>query len=97
MSFLWNMFSWFKREKAIPLGKILPGQIPGFMGSPYFQLATIIEQWGPLRVVDNMSPFRLTEYFQGLHMDILTTRERQMAASIVAWSLLTALNQAEMR
>ena len=44
-----------------------------------------------------MSPFRMVDYFQGLHRDILITKERQLATSTVAWSLLHALNQAEKR
>ena len=60
---------------------MIPGQIPGFLGSPYYQLATIIEKWGPLRTMGNISPVRMTEYFQGLDRDILTTEERQLAAS----------------
>ena len=44
-----------------------------------------------------MSPFRMVDYFQGLHRDILITKERQLAASTVAWPLLHALNQAEKR
>ena len=44
-----------------------------------------------------MSPFRMADYFQGLHRDILITKERQLATSTVAWPLLHALNQAEKR
>ena len=44
-----------------------------------------------------MSPFRMADYFQGLDRDVLITKERQLAASTVAWPLLHALNQAEKR
>ena len=44
-----------------------------------------------------MSPFRMADYFQGLDRDVLITKERQLAASVVAWPLLHALNQAEKR
>lgn len=44
-----------------------------------------------------MSPFHVVDYFQGLHRDILITKEWQLAASTVAWPLLHALNQAEKR
>lgn len=69
--------------------------IPGFLGSPYYQLATFIEKWGPLRGMGDTSPFRTAEYCQGLDKDILVTKERQLAASTVAWPLLNALYQAE--
>ena len=82
---------------ATPLDKIIPGEIPGFLGSPYYELATIIEKWGPLRVMRNISLFRMAEYFQGLEKDVLITKERQLAASTVAWPLLNALNQTEKR
>ena len=39
-----------------------------------------------------MSPFHMADYFQGLHRDILITKEWH-----VAWPLLHALNQAEKR
>jgi len=42
-------------------------------------------------------PFCMEDYFHGLHRDMLITKERQLAASIVAWPLLHALNQAEKR
>ena len=45
----------------------------------------------------NISPFHVTDYFLGLSKDILITKEWQLAASTVAWPLLNALNQAEMR
>ena len=80
-----------------PLDKMIPGQIPGFLGSPYYELMAIIEKWGPLWVIGNMSPFHMADYFQGLHRDILITKEWQLAASTVAWPLLHALNQAEKR
>ncbi|SGA02984.1 Uncharacterised protein [Chlamydia abortus] len=44
----------------------------------------------------DISPFRTAEYCQGLDKDILVTKERQLAASTVAWPLLNALYQAEM-
>ena len=80
-----------------PLDKMIPGEIPGFLESPYYELATIIEKWGPLRVRRNISLFHTAEYFQGLEKDVLITKERQLAASMVAWPLLHALNQAEKR
>ena len=87
----------FKGENTAPLDKIIPGQMPGFAGSPYYELSTIIEKWGPLCVVGNVSPYRLADYFQGLGNGTLVTRERQFAASTVAWPLLNALNNAEIR
>jgi len=71
MSFLWSFYKWVKRANTILLDKMIPGQIPLFLGSPYYQLATIIEKWGPLRTLGNISPVRLTEYFKGLDKDIL--------------------------
>ena len=76
---------------------MIPGQIPEFLGSPYYELATIIEKRGPQRIIGSMSPFRMADYFQGLHRDILIIREWQLATSTVAWPLLHALNQAEKR
>ena len=81
-----------------PLDKMIPGQIPGFLGSPYYKLKTSIEKWGPLCVMGNISPFCMAEYFRGLDKDILyITKERQLVASTVVWPLLNALNQAEIR
>lgn len=97
MSFLWDFYKWVKGENNTPLEKMIPGQIPGFEGSPYYELATIIEKWGPLRVMGNISPYRMADYFQGLGKDVLNTKERQLAASMVAWPLLTALNHADVR
>lgn len=97
MSFVWKIFNWYKGEKTTPLGTCLPGQIPGFEASPYYQLATIIEQWGPLRVPNNMDAYCLTDYFLGLQKDILITKEKRMAASMAAWPLLNALNRAEIK
>ena len=39
----------------------------------------------------------MADYFHGLHRDMLIMKERQLAASVVAWPLLHALNQAEKR
>jgi len=80
-----------------PLDKMIPGQIPGFLASPSYEVAPLIEKWGPLRVIENMSPFCMADYFHGLHRDMLIMKERQLAASVVAWPLLHALNQAEKR
>jgi len=80
-----------------PLDKMIPGQIPGFLASPYYEVAPHFEKWDPLWVIENMSPFCMADYFHGLHRDMLITKERQLAASIVAWPLLHALNQAEKR
>ena len=52
---------------------------------------------GPLSVVGNVSPYCLADYFQGLGKDILVTRERQLAASTMAWLLLNALSNAKIR
>jgi len=38
----------------------------------------------------------MVDYFHGLSKDILVTKEQQLAASVVAWPLLNALNQAKM-
>jgi len=43
------------------------------------------------------SPSLTADYFHRLSKDMLVTKERQLAASTVAWPLLIALNQAEMR
>lgn len=48
------------------LDETIPGQIPGFLGSPYYELATTIEKWGPLHVMKNTSPFHMADYFHGL-------------------------------
>ena len=98
MCFLWNLYKWVRGENITPLDKMIPGQIPEFLGSPYYELATIIEKWGPLRVMGNISPFHMADYFlEGLSKDVLITKERQLAAFAVAWPLLNALNQAEIR
>jgi len=76
---------------------MIPGQIPEFLGSPYYELATIIEKWGPLGVMGNISPFCMADYFHRLSKDILVIKEQQLSASTVAWPLLNVLNQAEMR
>lgn len=85
-------------KRTLPsLDKMIPGQIPGFLGSPYYELETIIEKWGPLCVIGNISPCCLVDYCQGLSKDILIIKEQQLVASTVAWPLLNALNQAEIR
>ena len=45
MSFLWGLYKQMGGN-AIPLDKMIPGQIPGFLGSPYYELVTIIEKMG---------------------------------------------------
>ena len=75
---------------------MIPGQIPGFVGSPCYELAVITEKWSPLCVVGNISPHCMADYFQGLNKDMLIMEERQLASK-VAWLLLNALNHAEMR
>ena len=79
MTFLNNFMGWFGRGKASPISEVLPGHIPGFLGSPYHGIACIIEKWGPLRDAGNVqeSPARLAEYFSSLNKNVLTTRERQ--------------------
>ena len=42
------------------------------------------------------SPSLTADYFHRLSKDMLVTKERQLAASTVAWPLLIALNQLEM-
>jgi len=64
--------------------KMVPGQIPGFLGSPYYELSAIVKKCSPLHVMASISPFHMVEYFQDLDKDILITRERQLAASTVA-------------
>jgi len=88
---------WIRGENTTPLDKMIPGQILGFLGSPYYELAPLIEKWGPLWVIESMSLFCMADYFHGLHRDMLIMKERQLAASVVAWPLLHALNQAEKR
>jgi len=97
MFFLSNAFKWIKGENITPLDKTIPGQIPGFLGSPYYALATIVEKWCPLWVTGNISsPSHMADYCHGLDKDVLVTKECQLAASTVAWPLLNALNQTEM-
>lgn len=97
-SFLWKVFKWVKGESITPLNKTIPVHIPGFLGSPYYELASIIEKWGPLRVTGNISsPSRMLDYFHGLDKAILVTKEHHLAAFTVAWPLLNTLNRAEMR
>ena len=84
-------------EHYSPLDKMIPGQIPGFLESPYYKLVTIAEKMDRLPIIGNIFPFRVVVYFHGLSKDILITKERQLAASMVAWPLLNALNQAEIR
>ena len=76
---------------------MIPGQTPGFLGSPYYVLATITKKRGFLRVMGNSPPCRAETRFHGLSKDILVTKEWWLAASTVAWLLLNALNQTEMR
>lgn len=38
---------WFGWRKTDPLSEVLPGQILGFLGSPYHGIASIVEKWGP--------------------------------------------------
>ena len=97
MSFLWNLYKWVRGKNTTPLHKMIPGQIPGFLGSPCYELATTIEKWDHLHVMGNISLFHMVEYFQGLNKDIIIIKEWQLAASTVAWPLLNALNQAEIR
>ena len=44
MFFLWNIYKWVRGENVAPLDKMIPGQIPGFFQSPYYELATILEK-----------------------------------------------------
>ena len=85
MSFLWGLYKQIGGRTIPALDKMITGQILGFLGSPYYKLVTIIEKWGPLQVIGNMSPFCMVNYFQGLDRDILITKEWQLAASTVAW------------
>jgi len=48
MSFLWNFYEWVRGENTTPLDKMIPGQILGFLGFPYYELVTIIYKWGSL-------------------------------------------------
>lgn len=85
-------------EHYRPPDKTIPRQIPGFWGSPHYELVTIIEKWSPLWVMGNIPfPSCMADYFNGLSKDILVTKEHRLDASPVAWPLLIALNQAEMR
>jgi len=45
----------------------------------------------------NISPYCMVDYMQGLSKDILITKEWQLAASTVAWTLLNSLNQTKIR
>ena len=95
MSFIWNVFKWVK-ENITLLDKTIPGHIPGFLGSPYYELVIIIEKWGSLQVTGNISsPSPMADYFCGLDHDILITKEHQRATSTMAWPLSNALNQVE--
>ena len=95
MSFLKGLYKWIRGGDITPLEDMIPGEIPGFWGSPYYELATTIEKWGPLRLMGNTSPTLMADYFHALGKDVLTTPERQLAASTVAWPLLDALNKAD--
>ena len=59
------------------MSEVLPGHIPGFLGSLYHGIACIVEKWGPLRDAGNVqeSPARLAEYFSSLNKNVLTARE----------------------
>jgi len=94
MTFLNNFIGWFGQGKANPISEVLPGHIPGFLGSPYHRIACIVEKWGPLWDGGNgqESSACLADYFSSLKKNVLTTRERQLAASMVAWPLPMALN-----
>jgi len=84
-------------ENIASLDKTIPGLISAFLGSPHYELATIIGKWGPLHVTGSTSStFPMTDYFHELNKDILVTKEHQLAAPTVVWLLLNALNQAEM-
>ena len=91
MSFLWNVFKWIQGENITPLDKTIPGRIPGFLESPYYEHAAIIGKWGPLRVTENISsPSYAVDYFHGLDKDILVLKECHLTASTMAWPLLNA-------
>jgi len=94
VSLLWGLYELIRGKNSTPLDKMIPEQILGFL---CYKLAAIIEKWGPLRVIGNMFPFCMADYFQGLHRNILITKEWQLATSTLAWPLLHALNQAEKR
>ena len=75
MTFLNNFMGWFGRGKASPISEVLPGHIPGFLGSPDHRIVCIVEKGGPLRDGGNVqeSPARLAEYFSSLNKNVLTT------------------------
>lgn len=89
MAFLLNVFKWVKGEKIGPIDKTLLRHIPGFLGSPYYELATIAEKWGHLWGNGNIfqSPSCMVKYFYGLDKGILVKEEQQLAVSTVAWPL----------
>jgi len=42
--FFWNVFKWAKAKKVTTLDKTIPGHIPGFLGSVYYELVVITEK-----------------------------------------------------
>lgn len=87
IAFLLNIFKWVKGEKIVPLDKTLPGHIPGFLGLPYYEIATIVEKCGPLQDSGNIfqSPSLMAEYF--CELDILIMKEWQLTAFTAARAL----------
>jgi len=68
-------------ETVTAQDKTIPQQIPGFLGSSYYELATAIEKCGRLCVMDECE---MGKCFHRLSKDILVTKEQQLAASTVA-------------
>ena len=95
MAFLNDIRGWFGQTKTSPLGEFLPEHIPGFLGSPYHRVASVIEKWCPLRDGGNVEeyPACLAEYFNTFSKDVLTSQEWQLAASMVVWPLLMSLKR----
>lgn len=84
VSFRWDLYKWVGGTNITPLHEMMPGQIPGFLGCPHQEQATITEEWGPLRVTGNIPPFCTVGCFRGPSKDRAVTEEQQSAAPTVA-------------
>ena len=83
------------RKTTTPPEKNSLGYIPGFLGSPYYGIDTVIEKWGPLWDGGDIfeSLVCIAGYLHDFTKDIVIKKEQQLTASAVVWLLLMALNQ----
>jgi len=90
----YNWVVWLRKTTTPPEKNSL-GYIPGFLGSPYYGIDTVIEKWGPLWDGGDIfeSLVCIAGYLHDFTKDIVIKKEQQLTASAVVWLLLMALNQ----